>query len=81
VEGVFPEPPAPKVAPVTASATPPPPEPPFAPVKIGDDTTEFAEPPPPPPVEVMVEKTESVPFVPLDVMAVEPGCPAPTVTV
>jgi hypothetical protein len=36
--------------------------------------------PPPPPVDVMVEKTESLPFTPLAALVVEPAPPAPTVT-
>jgi hypothetical protein len=37
--------------------------------------------PPPPPVEVMLDKTELLPDVPVLVDAITPAPPAPTVTV
>jgi hypothetical protein len=52
---------------------PPPPEPPLKPLTEGPD------PPPPPAADVIVEKTEFEPGVPVPVEHVRPAPPPPTV--
>lgn len=59
------------------SPPPPPPEPPVA----GVPTPPCVFPPVPPPIEVMVEKTESLPLAPATDSSPEAAPPAPTVIV